>query len=219
METQNNFIFAILMLISTCSQNFMDTVNELSIDNNLENKKNIGYKILINEEGKILFDNEMISPVKIEDAINRNLKRDDNVIFNIIIHPDARYKSVVGILESIKKTDAKIEVTVFDSLEMLSKQIEEPPPRPSVPTASDEEFEDAQYDKFIESEFDEWEDWDEPPPREKKAKEFIAYDKAPRPKYGKSISDFLKYPSRARTMGVEGKVYIKLVDSPCKKLI
>ena len=105
METKNNFIFAILMLISTCSQNFMDTVNELSIDNNLENKKNIEYKILINEEGKILFDNEMISPVKIEDAINRNLKRDDNVIFNIIIHPDARYKSVVGILESIKKTD------------------------------------------------------------------------------------------------------------------
>ena len=50
METQNNFIFAILMLISTCSQNLMNTVNELSTDNNLENKKNVEYEVLINEE-------------------------------------------------------------------------------------------------------------------------------------------------------------------------
>ena len=54
METQNNFIFALLMLISTCSQNLMDTVNELSTDNNLKNKEIIKYDILIDKSGALL---------------------------------------------------------------------------------------------------------------------------------------------------------------------
>ena len=38
---------------------------------------------------------------------------------------------------------------------------------------------------------------------------FIPYDKAPKQKSGKSISDFMVYPEIARQSGIEGKVYIK----------
>tara|TARA_X000001036_G_scaffold411590_1_gene424440 strand:- start:100 stop:1296 length:1197 start_codon:yes stop_codon:yes gene_type:complete len=84
-----------------------------------------------------------------------------------------------------------------------------PIPRPSIPIASDEEFPDEDYEEF-ESNFDDWEDWDAPPPSDKgEDLEFVAYDKAPLSRSGKSIFDYLEYPKLAIEMKLEGRVFMK----------
>ena len=62
----------------------------------------------------------------------------------------------------------------------------------------------------FESDFEDWEDWDAPPPPEESSdSEFVAYDKAPVSKSGRSIFDYLIYPKLAIEMKLEGKVFIK----------
>ena len=71
-------------------------------------------------------------------------------------------------------------------------------------------------DKFLDETnlFDDWEDWDAPPPPDEDGdSEFVAYDKAPLPKSGKSIFDNLEYPKLAIEMKLEGKVFIKFFAS------
>ena len=101
------------------------------------------------------------------------------------------------------------EMETIDIPETEQIELPEPPARPSIPIASDEEFSDEDYDEF-ESDFDDWDDWDAPPPPDNGGNsEFVAYDKAPLPKSGKSIFDFLEYPKLAIEMKLEGKVFIK----------
>ena len=101
------------------------------------------------------------------------------------------------------------EIETIDIPETEQIELPEPPARPSIPIASDEEFSDEDYDEF-ESDFDDWEDWDAPPPPDEDGdSEFVAYDKAPLPKSGKSIFDNLEYPKLAIEMKLEGKVFIK----------
>ena len=101
------------------------------------------------------------------------------------------------------------EMETIDIPETEQIELPEPPARPSIPIASDEEFSDEDYDEF-ESDFDDWDDWDAPPPPDDGGNsEFVAYDKAPLPKSGKSIFDFLEYPKLAIEMKLEGKVFIK----------
>ena len=101
------------------------------------------------------------------------------------------------------------EIETIDIPETEQIELPEPPARPSIPIASDEEFSDEDYDEF-ESDFDDWEDWDAPPPPDEGGdSEFVAYDKAPLPKSGKSIFDYLEYPKLAIEMKLEGKVFIK----------
>ena len=101
------------------------------------------------------------------------------------------------------------EIETIEIPETEQIELPEPPARPSIPIASDEEFSDEDYDEF-ESDFDDWEDWDAPPPPDEGGdSEFVAYDQAPTPKSGKSIFDFLVYPKLAIEMKLEGKVFIK----------
>ena len=101
------------------------------------------------------------------------------------------------------------EIETIDIPETEQIELPEPPARPSIPIASDEEFSDEDYDEF-ESDFDDWEDWDAPPPPDEGGdSEFVAYDKAPLSKSGKSIFDYLEYPKLAIEMKLEGKVFIK----------
>ena len=103
----------------------------------------------------------------------------------------------------------KSEIETVDIPETEQIELPEPPARPSIPVASDEVFDNEEYDEF-ESEFDDWEDWDAPPPPDDgDSGEFVAYDKAPTPKAGKNIGDFLEYPKLAMDMNLEGKVFIK----------
>jgi protein TonB len=103
----------------------------------------------------------------------------------------------------------KSEMETIDIPETEQIELPEPPARPSIPVASDEIFDDEEYDEF-ESDFDEWDDWDAPPPPDDDGSgEFVAYDKAPTNRVGKTIFDFLVYPKIAMDMQLEGKVYIK----------
>ncbi len=102
----------------------------------------------------------------------------------------------------------KSEIETVDIPETEQKSLPEPPVRPSIPVASDEVFDDEEYDEF-ESDFDDWDDWDAPPPPGDEDGDFVAYDKAPTPRAGKSIFDFLVYPKLAIDMKLEGKVFVK----------
>ena len=100
----------------------------------------------------------------------------------------------------------KEEINTIDIPETEQIELPEPPARPSIPLASDEEFE-VDYEEF-ESNFEDWEDWDAPPPPDGDGdSEFVAYDKAPTTKSGKGIAPI--YPKLAIEMKLEGKVFIK----------
>ena len=106
----------------------------------------------------------------------------------------------------------KIEFIIQEDIEMLDIPITEKPkeqkapPKPSTPIASDEDFDEEEYDIF-ETDFDEWEDWDAPPPEDEDEgnSEFVAFDQAPKP----VIPINPIYPEIAKSMGVEGKVFVK----------
>ena len=105
----------------------------------------------------------------------------------------------------------RIENNIVDEIETFdipqTEQIKppEPPPRPSVPVASEDEFFDE--DVTIEdTDFDDWDDWDAPPPPPGGPDiRFIPYDKAPTPK----IPIKVIYPDLAREAGIEGTVIIQ----------
>ena len=89
---------------------------------------------------------------------------------------------------------------------LVNFYIQPAPSKPSTPIASDEDFDDEEYDIF-ETDFDEFEDWDAPPPYEEEEgnSDFIAYDKAP----VAVIPISPAFPEIAKSMGTEGKVYVK----------
>ena len=88
-----------------------------------------------------------------------------------------------------------------------TEQIElpEPPARPSIPIATEEEFDDDDYNIFDVSHEDVGPLL--PAPEGDGDSEFVAYDKAPTTKAGRGINP--EYPKLAIEMKLEGKVYIK----------
>ena len=80
-----------------------------------------------------------------------------------------------------------------------------PPPRPSVPVASEDEFFDDDI-TIEDTDFDDFEDWDSPPPpSEGPNVKFIPYDKPPKP----IIPISPVYPDIAQEAGIEGTIYIQ----------
>jgi len=106
----------------------------------------------------------------------------------------------------------KIEYFIKEKMTMIpppeTEQIElpEPPARPSIPIATEEEFADEDYDEF-DSRHEILGDLPPPPEPGGDDSEFVAYDKAPTTKAGKGINP--EYPKLAIEMKLEGKVYIK----------
>ena len=98
------------------------------------------------------------------------------------------------------------EIETFDIPQTEQIKIPEPPARPSVPVASEDEFFDE--DVTIEdTDFDDFEDWDAPPPppSEGPKVKFIPYDKPP-----KAIIPIRPiYPEIAQEAGIEGTIYIQ----------
>ena len=97
------------------------------------------------------------------------------------------------------------EIETFDIPQTEQIKIPEPPPRPSVPVASEDEFFDEDI-TIEDTDFDDFEDWDAapPPPSEGPNVKFIPYDKAPTPKF--PIRPI--YPEIAQEAGIEGTVWI-----------
>ena len=113
------------------------------------------------------------------------------------------------VLEEPEKIEYNIiqEIETFDIPQTEQFKLPEPPARPSVPVASeDESFDD---DITIEdTDFDDFEDWDAPPPMAGGPKvTFIPFDKPPKPKRGLGIKPV--YPEIAQEAGIEGTVYVQ----------
>ena len=111
-------------------------------------------------------------------------------------------------LDESTKTEyiIKEEIETFDIPQTEQIEIPEPPARPSVPVASEDDFLDEDYDVF-DTDFDDWGEWEAPPPDDGGDVEFVAYDKAPKPII--SIQDNIVYPDIAKSMNVEGTVFVK----------
>ena len=98
------------------------------------------------------------------------------------------------------------EIETFDIPETQQIKLPDPPARPSIPVASDDEFLDD--DLTIEdTDFDDFDDWGAPPPPPSSGPDvvFVPYDKPPQPR--RSIRP--EYPEIAREAGIEGRVSIQ----------
>ena len=100
----------------------------------------------------------------------------------------------------------KDEIETFDIPQTEQIEIPEPPAKPSVPIASEDDFLDEDYDIF-DTDFDDWGDWEAPPSDEGGDVDFVAFDKAPKAII--TIQENIEYPEIAKSMGVEGTVFVK----------
>ncbi len=103
-------------------------------------------------------------------------------------------------------TSVQQEIESFDIPQTEQLKIPEPPARPSVPIASEDEFFDEDI-TIEDTEIEDFEDWEAPNLGAGPEDEFIPYDQAPVPKI--PLSSLVVYPDLAREAGIEGKVYIK----------
>jgi len=98
------------------------------------------------------------------------------------------------------------EIETFDIPQTEQIKIPEPPARPSVPIASEDEFFDEDI-TIEDTDFDDFDDWDTPPPPPSEGPnvKFIPYDKPPKP----VIPIRPLYPEIAQEAGIEGTIYIQ----------
>ena len=97
------------------------------------------------------------------------------------------------------------EIETFDIPQTEQIKIPEPPARPSVPIASEDEFFDEDI-TIEDTDLEDFEDWSAPEDSGPEDK-FIPYDQPPRPKI--PLSDLIVYPELAREAGIEGKIFVR----------
>ena len=73
------------------------------------------------------------------------------------------------------------EIESFDIPQTEQIKIPEPPARPSVPVASEDEFFDDDI-TIEDTDFDDFDDWGAPPPQDAPKFRFIPFDKPPKPR-------------------------------------
>ena len=98
------------------------------------------------------------------------------------------------------------EIETFDIPQTEQIKLPEPPPRPSVPVASEDDLFDDDI-TIEDTDLDDFGDWEAPDAGGGPTEEFIPYDQAPVPRY--PLSELLVYPELAKEAGIEGKVYVK----------
>ncbi len=105
-----------------------------------------------------------------------------------------------------EKIDYKIveEIESFDIPQTEQIKIPEPPARPSVPVASEDEFFDDDI-TIEDTDFDDFEDWGAPPPQDAPKFKFIPFDKPPKQR----VPIRPIYPDIAQEAGIEGTVYVQ----------
>ena len=97
------------------------------------------------------------------------------------------------------------EIETFDITQTEQMKIPEPPARPSVPIASEDEFFDEDI-TIEDTDLEDFEDWVAPEDEGPEDK-FIPYDQPPRPKI--PLGELIIYPELAREAGIEGKVFVR----------
>ena len=99
------------------------------------------------------------------------------------------------------------EIETFDIPQTEQIKIPEPPARPSVPVASEDEFFDEDI-TIEDTDLEDFDDWEAPSSNDNKTFQFIAREVDPKPYPGMGIQDLVQYPENAKTVGMEGKVTI-----------
>ena len=99
------------------------------------------------------------------------------------------------------------EIETFDIPQTEQIKLPEPPPRPSIPVASEDEFfdEDITIDDM---DLEDFEDWEAPSSNNNMKFEYIAREVEPQPYPGFRVQDFVEYPELAKEAGIEGRVII-----------
>jgi protein TonB len=98
------------------------------------------------------------------------------------------------------------EIETFDIPQTEQIKIPEPPARPSVPIASEDDFFDEDI-TIEDTDLEDFEDWVAPSNESGPDDKFIPYDQAPRPKI--PLGDLIIYPELAREAGIEGKIFVR----------
>ena len=98
------------------------------------------------------------------------------------------------------------EIETFDIPQTEQIKIPEPPARPSVPIASEDDFFDEDI-TIEDTDLEDFEDWVAPSDESGPDDKFIPYDQAPRPKI--PLGDLIVYPELAREAGIEGKIFVR----------
>jgi len=130
------------------------------------------------------------------------------VFLGVIILISFLFYAFPRFLGEAKKTATTFheEIESFDVPQTEQIKLPEPPPRPSVPVASEDELFDDDI-TIEDTELEDFADWEPPDAGGAPSEEFIPYDQAPVPKI--PLSDLVMYPELAKEAGIEGKVYIK----------
>ena len=98
------------------------------------------------------------------------------------------------------------EIETFDIPQTEQIKLPEPPPRPSVPVASEDDLFDDDI-TIEDTDLDDFADWEAPDAGSGPSEEFIPYDQAPRPRI--PLGDLVNYPELAKEAQIEGTVHIK----------
>ena len=101
------FLLLVLFLVTTTIS--MDKGISLvlpSEGNELEvNRKNI-VNILMNESGKVLFDDKPTKVNAISGIVERKLSGNPNLIFSVQTHPRTKYQDYLNVLDQLKEAKA-----------------------------------------------------------------------------------------------------------------
>ena len=99
------------------------------------------------------------------------------------------------------------EIETFDIPQTEQIKIPEPPARPSVPVASEDEFFDEDI-TIEDTDLEDFEDWEAPTSNNNMKFEYIAREVEPQPYPGFAVEDFVEYPDLAKEAGIEGRIII-----------
>ena len=162
-------------------------------------------EIMIIDNQTILFNSRYRILSDIIPLVTMELQKNRNMIFAVIKSENTSVGDWISLLYELEKVKA-----TYCSKDLTVERVTlpDPPSKPSIPVVSDDNFLDEDYN-FFDTDFDDWGEWEAPPEEDEGDVEFVAYDKAPIPKSGKSIFDFLVYPKIAIEMKLEGKVFMR----------
>ncbi|NOZ08523.1 MAG: energy transducer TonB [FCB group bacterium] len=147
--------------------------------------------------------------MRIDPLIEKYPVRVRSIAIYVIFGISLIFYAFPRLLGEAKKIDQNSNDFVIENVDIPETEqmkIPEPPSRPSIPVASDDEFLDE--DLTIEdTEFDDLDEWDAPPPPpsdDGPRIKFIPYDEPPIPRT--AIRPV--YPDIAQEAGIEGKVIV-----------
>ena len=146
--------------------------------------------------------------MKIDPLLEHYPVRIREVTLGVLLFISLTFYTFPRFLGEAQKFDKTIqeEIETFDIPQTEQIKLPEPPPRPSVPVASEDEFFDEDI-TIEDTDLEDFDDWEAPTDNNKKF-EFIAREIDPKPYPGMSVGELVHYPELAKSAGLEGKVII-----------